>query len=32
MTLTIYCLISNGWIVEDMGGFGVMESFCFLFC
>jgi len=28
MTLTAYCLIYNGWIGEDMGGFGVMESFC----
>jgi len=28
MTLTVYCLISNGFIGEDMGGFVVMESFC----
>jgi len=28
------CLLPNGWIGEDMGGFGVMESFCLLslFC
>jgi len=31
MTLTVYFLISNGWIGEYMGGFGAMESFCLCF-